>query len=70
MLERYGMETFKPRLAPNAKGDKLSKSQSPKDELERKQMKAYLCFIGWNFDLCSICTRPDITCVVGVFGRF
>lgn len=41
MLERYGMETFKPSLAPNAKGDKLSKSQSPKDELERKQMKAY-----------------------------
>lgn len=39
MLERYGKESSKPSPTPIAKGDKLRKSQSPKNELERKQTK-------------------------------
>jgi hypothetical protein len=71
MLERYGMESSKSSPAPIAKGDKLSKCQSPKNELERNQMKAYpyASLVG-TLMYAQICTRPDIAYVVGVLGRF
>jgi len=71
MLEIYGMESSKPSPAPIVKGDKLSKCQSPKNELERNQMKAYpyASLVG-TLMYAQICTRPDIAYVVGVLGRF
>jgi len=71
MLKIYGMESSKPSLAPIAKGDKLSQCQSPKNELERKQMKAYpyASLVG-TLMYARVCTRLDITYVVGVLRRF
>ena len=71
MLERYGMENSKPSPAPMSKGDRLSKSQSPRNELEREQMRAYpyASLVG-TLMYAQICTRPDIAFVVGVLGRF
>jgi len=65
------MESSKSSPAPIAKGDKLSKCQSPKNELERNQMKAYpyASLVG-TLMYAQICTRPDIAYVVGVLGRF
>lgn len=65
------MKNSKPSHVPISKGDKLSRSQILKNELEREWMGAYLCasLVG-TFIYAQICRRLDIAYVVGVLGRF
>ena len=65
------MENSKPSPVPIAKGEKLSQSQSPRNEIEREHMKAfpYASLIG-TLMYAQVCTRPDIAYVVGLLGRF
>jgi hypothetical protein len=39
VLEKFGMQNCSPGSAPIVKGDKFSKNQCPKNEVERSQIK-------------------------------
>ncbi len=56
---------------PIVKGDKFSKSQCPKNKLERKSLKniPYASAIG-SLMYAQVCTRPDIAYAVSVLSRF
>ncbi|XP_057720090.1 secreted RxLR effector protein 161-like [Arachis stenosperma] len=56
---------------PVAKGDKLSLKQCPKNDLERTAMhdKPYASALG-SLMYAQVCTRPDISFIVGVLGRY
>ncbi|CAA7014470.1 unnamed protein product [Microthlaspi erraticum] len=69
-----GIEIFRDRsqgIAPIQKGDKFSKMQCPKNELERKEMERipYASVVG-SLNYVQTCTRPDITFAVGMLGRY
>ncbi|CAA7022588.1 unnamed protein product [Microthlaspi erraticum] len=67
-----GIEIFRDRSqAPIQKGDKFSKMQCPKNELERKEMERipYASVVG-SLNYVQTCTRPDITFAVGMLGRY
>jgi len=53
------------------KGDNFSLMQCPKNDLERKQMKdiPYEYLVG-SLMYAQTCTRPDISFVVGILGRY
>ena len=57
--------------APIVKGDRFSKSQCPQNDIERDHMKVvpYSSIVG-NLMCAQVCTRPDITFVVGMLGRY
>jgi Reverse transcriptase (RNA-dependent DNA polymerase) len=71
MLKRYNMQNCSPSVAPIIKGDKFSKFQCPKNDLERAQMKKipYASVVG-SLMYAQVCTRPDIAFVVGMLGRY
>ncbi|XP_038982244.1 secreted RxLR effector protein 161-like [Phoenix dactylifera] len=71
MLERFGMENSKPSPVPINKGEKLSQSQSLRNEIEREYMKAfpYVSLIG-TLMYAQVRTRPDIAYVVELLERF
>jgi Reverse transcriptase (RNA-dependent DNA polymerase) len=71
MIKRYNMQNCSPSVAPIIKGDKFSKLQCPKNDLERAQMKQipYASVVG-SLMYAQICTRPDIAFVVGMLGRY
>ncbi|KAL1360494.1 hypothetical protein AAHE18_04G180600 [Arachis hypogaea] len=71
ILSRYGMENCRPMDTPVAKGDKFSLKQCPKNDLERTAMhdKPYASALG-SLMYAQVCTRPDISFVVGVLGRY
>jgi len=54
-----------------AKGDKFSISQCLKGNLEIQEMQKipYASAI-WSFMYAQVCTRPDITYIIGVLGRY
>jgi len=56
---------------PIQKRDKFSLMQCPKNDLERKQMEniPYASVVG-SLMYAQTCTRPDISFVVGMFGRY
>ncbi|XP_068503918.1 secreted RxLR effector protein 161-like [Phaseolus vulgaris] len=56
---------------PIQKGDKFSLMQCPKNDLERKQMEniPYASIVG-SLMYAQTCTRPDISFVVGMLGRY
>ena len=58
-------------IAPIQKGDKFSQMQCPKNELERKEMESipYASVVG-SLMYAQTCTRPDISFVVGMLGRY
>ncbi|XP_040871220.1 secreted RxLR effector protein 161-like [Glycine max] len=58
-------------MVPIDKGDRLKLSQCPKNNLEREHMKniPYASAVG-SLMYVQVCTRPDITFVVGVLGRY
>ena len=68
--KRYNIHNCFPSVAPIIKGDKFSKFQYPKNEIERAQMKQipYASVVG-GLMYAQVCTRPDIAFVVGMLGR-
>ena len=58
-------------IVPIHKGDTLSLNQCPQTDLERKEMKSYpyASLVG-SLMYAQVCTRPDISYVVGMLGRY
>jgi len=56
---------------PIAKGDKFSFDQCPKKNLEVKEMQKipYASIVG-SLMYTQVCTRPDITFIVGMLGKY
>ncbi|KAJ9554358.1 hypothetical protein OSB04_018403 [Centaurea solstitialis] len=71
VLDRFGMLDSKSGHTPIAKGDKFSLKQCPKNELEIKEMQKipYASAVA-SLMYAQVCTRPDITFIVGVLGRY
>ena len=65
------MKDFSPSVAPIMKGDKFNLKKCPKNDLEREQMKdiSYASTVG-SLMYAQVCTRPDISFVVGMLGRY
>ncbi|WJZ97087.1 hypothetical protein VitviT2T_015721 [Vitis vinifera] len=71
VLERFQMKNCSPSVSPIVKGDRFNLDQCPKNDLEREQMKniPYASAVG-SLMYAQVCTRPDITFVVGMLGRY
>ncbi|GAA0163100.1 transmembrane signal receptor [Lithospermum erythrorhizon] len=71
VLQRFGMKDCSPSLAPIVKGDRFSLDQCPRNDIEREHMKnvPYASAVG-SIMYAQVCTRLDITYVVGVLGRY
>ncbi|XP_074298256.1 uncharacterized protein LOC141629094 [Silene latifolia] len=71
VLERYRMNECSAGIVPIQKGDKFSKMQCPRNELERKEMEKipYASVVG-SLNYVQTCTRPDISFAVGMLGRY
>lgn len=65
------MHNYNPEDVPITKGDKFSKDQCPKNEIERAEMneKPFDSALG-SLMYAQICTRPDIAFISGVLGRY
>ena len=65
------MQSCSSGIEPILKGDKLSKMQFPRNNMEREQMKKipYASVVG-NLMYAQTCTRPDISFAVGMLGRY
>ena len=65
------MKDSKPGDTPIAKGDKFSLKQFPNNDLKRTEMQKipYASAVG-SLMYAQVCTRPDITFVIGVLGRY
>ncbi|XP_074266382.1 secreted RxLR effector protein 161-like [Silene latifolia] len=58
-------------IVPIQKGDKFSKMQCPRNELERKEMERIpYAFVVGSLNYVQTCTRPDISFAVGMLGRY
>ena len=53
------------------RGDKFNLNQCPKNDIEREQIKniSYTSAVG-SLMYAQVCTRPDISFVVGMLGRY
>ncbi|XP_068638422.1 secreted RxLR effector protein 161-like [Aristolochia californica] len=71
ILERFRMNDCSPSLAPIAKGDRFNLNQCLKNDLEREQMKdiPYASTVG-SLMYVQVSTRPDITFLIGMLGRY
>ncbi|KAM1443641.1 hypothetical protein ACFX2I_039895 [Malus domestica] len=71
VLKRFNMFSCGTTKMPISKGDKLSKAQCPKNDLERKIMeeKPYASLVG-SLMYAQVCTRPDFAFTISVLGRF
>ena len=71
VLERFNMKNCSLSVAPILKGDRFDLNQCPKNDFEREHMKniPYASAVG-SLMYAQVCTRPDITFVVGVLGRY
>ena len=71
VLIRYGMQNCTPGDTPVSRGDKFSLQQCPRLELEIKEMEQfpYASAVG-SLMYAQVCTRPDITFIVGMLGRY
>ena len=65
------MQSCSSGIAPILKGGKLSKMQCPRNNMESEQMKKipYASAMG-SLMYAQTCTRPDISFVVGMLGRY
>ena len=63
------MQSCSSGIAPIWKGDKLSKMQCLRNNMEREQMKKipYASAVG-SLMYAQTCTRPDINFIVGMLG--
>ena len=64
------MHKSKPTPAPIVKGDSFRKHQCPKNKYELEQIKAvpYASAVG-SLQYAQVCTRPDLSFVIGILGR-
>ena len=71
VLEGFHMKDCSPSIASIANGDRFSLNQCPSNDLERKEMKniPYASTLG-SLMYTQVCTRPDISYVVGMLGRY
>lgn len=71
MLKRYNMSKCSITPAPIVKGDKFGLFQSPRNQLEKEQMKAIPCAsaVG-SLMYAQVCTRADLAFVTGMLGRY
>lgn len=71
VLKWFNMENCKPGDAPVVKGDKLSKDQCPKNNIEESAMSniPYANAVG-SLMYAQVCTRPDLSFAVSVLGRY
>ena len=71
VLKRFNMSSCAFGEVPISKGDKLSKHQSPHNEIEKEEMKnkPYASLVG-SLMYAQVCTRPDIAFALSVLGRF
>jgi hypothetical protein len=65
------MHECSPTPVSFTKGDKLGIFQSLRNQLEINQMKSipYALAVG-SIMYVQVCTRPDLTFVIGLLGRF
>ena len=65
------MQSCSSGIAPILKGDKLSKMQCRRNNMEREQMKKipYTSAVR-SLMYAQTCTRPDISFAVGMLGRY
>lgn len=71
ILERFGMKNCKPGDTPISKGDKFSLNQCPKNDHEVKKMqKIPYASVVRSLMYAQVCTRPDISFIVGMLGRY
>ncbi|XP_050379547.1 secreted RxLR effector protein 161-like [Argentina anserina] len=65
------METCVGGEVPMSKGNKLTKNQSPKSDVEKVEMesKPYAKFVG-SLMYAQVCTRPDLSFAVGILSRY
>ena len=65
------MQDYKPSDTPVVKGDKFSLNQCPKNDFKIKEMQKipYASTIG-SLMYAQVCTRPNITYIVGMLGRY
>ncbi|KAM1263711.1 hypothetical protein ACFX2G_029302 [Malus domestica] len=70
VLKRFNMSSCGTTEVPISKGEKLSKLQCPKNDLERKIMedKPYASLVG-SLMYAQVCTRPDLAFIISVLGR-
>ena len=71
ILKRFNMQSCSSGKAPIVKGDRFSKCQCTQNTIKRDQMKAvfYSSVVG-SLMYAQVCTRSDITFVVGVLGKY
>ncbi|XP_061999236.1 secreted RxLR effector protein 161-like [Rosa rugosa] len=65
------METCANGEVPMSKGDKLTKNQCPKTDIEKTEMESipYARLVG-SLMYAQVCTRPDLLFAVGMLSRF
>jgi hypothetical protein len=65
------MHACNPTLAPIVKGDKYGSFHSPRNQYEINQMKSvpYALAVG-SLMYAQLCTRPDLSFVTGMLGRY
>jgi hypothetical protein len=71
ILKKFSMYACNPTPAPIVKGDKYESFQSPRNQYEIDQMKSvpYASAVG-SLMYAQVCTRPDLTFVTGMLGRY
>ncbi|XP_040367504.1 secreted RxLR effector protein 161-like [Rosa chinensis] len=65
------METCANGEVPMSKGDKLTKNQCPKTDIEKTEMESipYARLVG-SLMYAQVCSRPDLSFAVGMLSRF
>ncbi|KAH9669153.1 non-specific serine/threonine protein kinase [Citrus sinensis] len=71
ILKRFNLQSCAPGKAPISKGDKISKSQCPDNDVDKARMQTvlYASVVG-SLMYAQVCTRPDIAFPMGVLGRY
>ena len=71
VLERFRLKNCNGSVTPITKRDRFSNDQSPRNALEKEQMKdiSYSSAVA-SLLYAQVCTRPDIAMAVGMLGRY
>ncbi|XP_052289903.1 secreted RxLR effector protein 161-like [Citrus sinensis] len=71
IFKRINLQSCAPRKAPISKGDKISKSQCPDNDVDKARMQtiSYASIVD-SLMYAQVCTRPNIVFPVGVLGRY
>lgn len=71
VIKRFNLDGCSAQDAHVSKGDKLHRSQCPKNQVERNQMDRIPCVAAvGSLMYAQTCTRPDISFAVGVLSRY